>query len=111
MVLMLKCLTVVIEGKRCSRHDDNLIVIRGKRCVRHNDRDIVVVVKGLKDFSTNVYLPATLRNKTHVMEKKFFDRLRLNNILLIKNAILKYELSRWNQLCIRNYTEYRLGYF
>ena len=44
---MLKCLIIVIGGKRWGRHDDNLIVIGGKRCGRHDDRGTVIVVNGL----------------------------------------------------------------
>ena len=67
MLLMLKCLVIVIEGKRCGRHDDNLIVIEGKRCGRHDDRGIVIVVNGLNLVlypKTRKYPPAQVTSLT-----------------------------------------------
>ena len=49
MLLMLKCLVIVIGGKRCGCLDDNPIIIGGKHCSHHDDRGIIIVVNGLNN--------------------------------------------------------------
>ena len=54
MLLMLKCLVIVIGGKRWGRHDDNLVVIGGKRWGRHDHRGTVIVVNGLNLIPSSI---------------------------------------------------------